>query len=30
MTKYPWYEEMQKNNEITQGDIILNCPIPYI
>ena len=28
MTKYPWYEEIQKNNEITQGDIILNCPIP--
>lgn len=26
--EYPWYEEINNSDEITQGDIILNCPIP--
>ena len=26
--EYPWYEEIHNSNEITQGDIILDCMIP--
>lgn len=26
--EYPWYEEIKNNDAITQGDIILSCPIP--
>ncbi|MCK5741690.1 MAG: hypothetical protein KAH48_05690 [Chlorobi bacterium] len=26
--EYPWYEEIQKSDNISQGDIILNCMIP--
>lgn len=26
--EYPWYKEICNNDEITQGDIILNCLIP--
>jgi hypothetical protein len=26
--KYPWYEEICNSDNIAQGDIITNCPIP--
>ena len=28
--EYPWYELKENCNEITQGDIIMQCPVPLI
>ncbi len=28
--EYPWYELMEDASEITQGDIIKNCPVPIL
>lgn len=30
MMEYPWYELVDKSNEITQGDIIKACPVPIL
>lgn len=27
---YPWYELIESSNEITQGDILKNCPVPIL
>lgn len=28
--EYPWYEVMEKSEDITQGDIIKACPVPIL
>jgi hypothetical protein len=28
--EYPWYEIKKNSSEITQGDIIKNCPVPIL
>ena len=28
--EYPWYELIEKSTEITQGDILKNCPVPKL
>lgn len=28
--EYPWYELKENCDEITQGDIIMQCPVPLI
>lgn len=30
MIEYPWYELIKSTDEITQGDILKNCPVPFI
>jgi hypothetical protein len=30
ITKYPWYEEIYRSDTLTQGDILLKCPIPIL
>lgn len=30
MNSYPWYELIENSNEITQGDILLNCPVAVL
>ena len=30
MMEYPWYELVDKSNEITQGDILKACPVPIL
>ena len=27
---YPWYELLEDSSEITQGDIVKNCPVPIL
>lgn len=27
---YPWYELIENSSEITQGDIVKNCPVPIL
>jgi hypothetical protein len=27
---YPWYEEIYRSNSLTQGDILIECPIPIL
>lgn len=28
--EYPWYELIDSCDEITQGDIVMQCPVPII
>ena len=28
--EYPWYELIENSTEITQGDILKNCPVPKL
>ena len=30
MKEYPWYEVVEYSGEITQGDILKNCPVPIL
>ncbi len=30
MMEYPWYELIESDDEITQGDILKNCPVPFL
>lgn len=28
--EYPWYDLIEMTDEITQGDLLFNCPVPIL
>ena len=28
--EYPWYELIEDSDEVGQGDILYNCPVPFL